>query len=470
MNRYTLPLLLILFVCAMARAQQPTRIAGDWHGALQVMGTELPLLFHITAGADGTLSATMDSPMQGATGIPVQAVRLVQDSVYIDVKAIGGVYEGKITAAETIDGQWKQGGQSMALQLKRGTPEATLKRPQEPTKPYPYQSTEVQVTNKAAGITLAGTLTIPQGEGPHPAVLLLNGSGPQDRDETILGHKPFLVLSDYLTRQGFAVLRLDDRGVGESTGNFALSTTADFAADAEAAFDFLRSQPGIQPKKVGLLGHSEGALVAAKVAAARPETAFVVVLAGSAVPGTELLLAQNRALLENAGVPQKQLDIYLGLRKAQLQVAATEQDITKAAGQIRKLEQDAKASLTAQEQQQLGLNTESEQAVVAQLSSPWMRYYLAYDPAPTLKKLKMPVLALNGTKDLQVPYLQNLPATEKALQAGGNKKYTTEALPDLNHLFQTAKTGSPAEYGQLEETFAPLALKKIGTWLKTVTQ
>ncbi|GAB3530479.1 alpha/beta fold hydrolase [Pontibacter brevis] len=434
------------------------------------MGTELPIIFHISAAPDGTLSATMDSPKQGANGIPVQSVRLVQDSLYIDIKAIGGAYAGKLTSPETIDGQWKQSGQAFALPLQKGTVTQTATRPQEPTPPYPYQNKEVTVQNKAAGISLAGTLTIPQGSGPHPAVLLLNGSGPQDRDATLMGHKPFLVLADYLTRQGFAVLRIDDRGVGKSSGNFATSTTEDFASDAAAAYAFLKNFKGINHRKVGLLGHSEGALVAAQVAADNPLAAFVVLLAGSAVPGTELLLAQNKALLQNAGVSERQLRQYLSLREAQFNIAATERDIVRAAELIRKLEQEAKTTLTTQEQQQLGLTTQSEQAVVDQLSSPWMRYYLAYDPAPTLRRLKMPVLMLYSTKDLQVPYQENMAAAKRALRGGGNREYTIMELPNLNHLFQTAKTGGPAEYGQLEETFAPAALEVIGDWMKRIAR
>lgn len=461
--------LLLLLVSFTTMAQQPAPLTGDWNGSLKVMGTELPLIFHISLAEDGSLSATMDSPKQGATGIPVQQVRQVQDSLYLDLKNIGAAYVGKLTGLGTIDGQWQQGGQSFALQLKKGGSAEAMRRPQEPAKPYPYQETEVTVENKAAGITLAGTITLPQGKGPHPAVLLLTGSGPQDRDQTILGHKPFLVLADYLTRQGFAVLRLNDRGTGKSGGDFATATTADFASDAEAAFNYLKNQPSINKKKVGLLGHSEGALLAAKVAAKYPETAFVVLLAGNAVPGIELLVAQNKALFEKQ-LPEEQLQKYLQLREAQFKVAATEKDVAKAAEQIRQLEQEAKAKLTPQEQQQLGLTDRAEQTIVAQLSSPWMRYYLAYDPAPALRKLKMPVLALNGTKDLQVPHQQNLPATEKALKAGGSKKYTILEMPNLNHLFQTAKTGSPAEYGQLEETFAPAALQVVGDWMKGVVK
>lgn len=465
MKRYFLFTLVVLLTIGSVLAQQPaSTIVGSWSGTLQAGGAKLRLVFHIS-NTNGTLSATMDSPDQGATGIPVSSVRLVQDSVYLDIQAIRGAYAGKITGPESIDGSLKQAGQTMHIPLTKGEA-AVAKRPQEPVKPYPYQETEVTVANKAAGISLAGTLTIPQGKGPFPAVILISGSGPQDRDQTIMGHKPFLVLADYLTRQGFAVLRLDDRGVGKSGGNFATATTDDFATDTEAAYTYLRNHKNINPKKIGLLGHSEGALVAAKVAAKHPEAAFVVLMAGSAVSGTDLLVAQNEALLQAAGMPQELLQKYLQLRKAQFEVAATETDLFKAATAIRELEQSTKRDLTEPEQKQLGLTAQNEQTIVAQLSSPWMRNFLKYSPAPTLQKLKMPVLALNGTKDLQVPYQQNLPATEDALKTAGNKHYTLKELPNLNHLFQTATTGMVNEYGQLEETIAPVALETIGRWMK----
>ena len=468
MKKYVLSCFLILMLISTSFAQQPNHkntINGSWSGALSIGGAKLRLVFNISTNPDGTLTATLDSPDQGAKGIPVTSAKLVQDSLYLDIQAIRGSYAGKITGPESIDGYLKQAGQTMHIPLTKGEA-AVAKRPQEPVKPYPYQETEVTIENKAAGITLTGTLTIPAGKAPHPAVILFTGSGPQDRDQTIMGHKPFLVLADYLTRQGFAVLRLDDRGVGKSGGTFATATTEDFASDASTAYTYLKNFKSVNPKKVGLLGHSEGALVAAKVAAKHPDAAFVVLMAGNAVPGTELLVAQNEALLKAAGVPQEQLQKYLQLRKAQFQVAATEADVFKAAEKIRQLEQEAKAKLTEQEQKQLGLTPQSEQTLVGQLSSPWMRYYLAYNPALTLQKLKMPVLAINGTKDLQVPHQQNLPATEKALKAAGNKKYTIKELPNLNHLFQTANTGGPAEYGQLEETIAPVALQTIANWMK----
>ncbi|MEJ8803055.1 alpha/beta hydrolase family protein [Pontibacter sp. H249] len=469
MKRYLLSFTLLLAISCSLFAQQKSDVTGSWNGALNVGGAKLRLVFNISATPDGSLTATMDSPDQGAKGIPVTSVKLVQDSLYLNIQAIQGSYAGKLTGPESIDGYLKQAGQRMHIPLTKGEAE-TAKRPQLPLKPYPYQETEVTIANKAAGIQLVGTLTLPKDNPKAPAVILFTGSGPQDRDQTIMGHKPFLVLADYLTRQGFAVLRLDDRGVGKSGGNFTTATTEDFTSDAEAAYTYLKNFNGVNNKKIGLIGHSEGALVAAKVAAKHPDVAFVMLMAGNAVPGTELLVAQNEALLKAAGVPQEQLQKYLQLRKAQFEIAATEADVFKASEKIRQLEQETKAKLSEQEQKQLGLTPQSEQTLIAQLSSPWMRYYLAYNPALTLQKLKMPVLVLNGTKDLQVPHQQNLPATEKALKAAGNKKYTIKELPNLNHLFQTATTGGPAEYGQLEETFAPAALEIIGSWMKGVVK
>ncbi|HSI90006.1 MAG TPA: alpha/beta fold hydrolase [Adhaeribacter sp.] len=470
MKKLSILLLLTIVTLANCLAQHtPQTIAGSWNGALNIGGTKLRLVFHINTKPDGTLTATMDSPDQGAKGIPVTSARLVQDSLYLDIKAIGGSYAGKITGPETIDGQLKQAGQTMHIPLAKGEAEA-LKRPQHPVKPYPYQETEVTIENKTAGIKLVGTLTKPNTQKPVPAVILITGSGPQDRDQTIMGHKPFLVIADHLTRQGFAVLRLDDRGTGKSGGNFATATTDDFATDIEAAYSYLRSFSGVNPKKIGLIGHSEGALVAGKVAAKHPTVAFVVLMAGNAVPGTELLVAQNEALLKAAGMPEPLLQKYLQLRKTQFEVAATEKDVTIATEKIKQLEQDAKATFTAQEIQQMGLTPQSEQTIAAQLGTPWWRTYLAYNPAPTLQKLKMPVLALYGTKDLQVPYQQNLAPTEKALKAAGNKKYKVREMPNLNHLFQTATSGMVNEYGQLEETIAPVVLEEITSWIKEVVK
>ncbi|GGG22124.1 alpha/beta hydrolase family protein [Pontibacter amylolyticus] len=324
--------------------------------------------------------------------------------------------------------------------------------------------------NKAAGFTLAGTLSLPEGKGKHPAVILFTGSGKQDRDMSLMGHKPFLVLADYLTRQGFAVLRLDDRGAGKSGGNHTMATTQDFVSDAQAAYTFLKAHQQVNPKRIGLLGISEGALIASSVAAANQDVAFVVLMAGSAVPGVDLLVSQNEAILKSQ-LQEASLQKYLQLRRAQFEVAASKTEVFEAAQKIRELEKEARAKLTEADQQLAVLLTpQSENAVVAQIMTPWMRHFLAYDPAPALQQLKMPVLALNGSKDLQVPAATNLAATEKALKAAGNKRYTIKELPGLNHIFQTADTGQVHEYATIEETLAPVALETIGNWMKGVVK
>ncbi|MCC9136701.1 alpha/beta hydrolase family protein [Pontibacter silvestris] len=335
----------------------------------------------------------------------------------MDIKAISGAYEGKLTGAETINGLWKQGGQTFPLQLRKGAT-TPLKRLQEPGKPYSYQETEVTVDNKGAGIRLVGTLTLPQDKSLYPAVLLLTGSGPQDRDETTLGHKPFLVLTDYLTKQGFAVLRLDDRGIGKSGDNYATATTEDFASDAQAAFNYLKNHSNVNRNKVGLLGHSEGALIATKIAALNKDIAFVVFMGGSGVPGTELLVAQNEVLYKAAGVPQETLQKLLHVRRAQFEAAASTSENAVAAETIKNLEEKLLSNFTPAEQKGLGLSDENTTAIAAQLTTPWMRYFLNYNPVADIRKLKMPVLAIAGSKDLQVPAQQNLPAIEKALQTG----------------------------------------------------
>jgi uncharacterized protein len=471
MKRLLLLLCLLLFstVATMAQQTVPTQITGPWHGELEALGTRVTIIFRLSASESGQLAASMDIPMQGVKGMAIPEVSLRQDSLYLGLPAGGIAYAGKITGPDAIDGHWKQAGMAFPLSLAKGEA-AEVRRPQTPVKPYPYEEQEVTVENKVAGITLAGTLSIPKGKGKHPAVILFTGSGPQDRDMTLMGHKPFLVLANHLTRQGFAVLRLDDRGAGKSGGNHTLATTQDFVSDAQAAYTFLKQHQLINPKKVGLLGISEGALIASSVAAANKDVAFVVLMAGSAVPGVELLVSQNEAILR-AQFSEEALQKYLNLRRTQFEVAASDAEVFEASQRIRALEQEARTKLTAEDKQlALVLTPQAENAVVALISTPWMRYFLAYDPAPALLQLKMPVLALNGSKDVQVPAAANLAATEQALKAAGNKRYTIKELPGLNHIFQTANTGQVHEYATIEETMAPVAMETISAWMKGVVK
>ena len=438
------------------RAAQASAVDGSWLGALDLGGIKLRLLFQITSTPEG-LQATLKSLDQGGVVIPVTSVKQDGAKVMIEINSIKGSFSGTLDKdLATMEGTWSQNGPPMPLTLKKTDAEklqTVVPHPQEPKKPYPYRSEDVSYENKSApGVTLAATLTLPHGKGPFPAVLLITGSGPQDRDEALLGHRPFLVLSDYLTRHGIAVLRADDRGVAKSTGNFATATTADFATDAEAGIAYLKTRPEINIHKIGLIGHSEGAVIAPMVTAHNHDVAFIVMMAGTGVPGDAVLAEQAKLILEAKGVPAEK-----AARQGQIQLEVLE---------LAKEEKDP-AVLEKKLHEKLGAEVPEAQigAAIQTINTPWMRYFITYDPAMALSKVTCPVLVLNGEKDLQVSPQQNLPVIRKALEAAGNKHFEIVELPGLNHLFQTAKTGSPAEYSQIEETIAPVALDKIASWI-----
>jgi fermentation-respiration switch protein FrsA (DUF1100 family) len=436
------------------KSVKPSDIDGAWMGVLDTGSVKLHVVFHIFTTADG-LRASMDSPDQGANGLPTSSITRDGDSLKIEAKVVSGVFQGKIaTDLSSIDGTWTQ-SMPLPLVLKRLTEKDKAamvpKRPQVPVKPYPYREEDVTYENKVQNVTLAATLTIPQGKGPFPGVVLITGSGPQDRDETLLGHKPFLILSDYLTRHGIAVLRADDRGTAKSTGVFSKATTADFATDTEAGVAYLKTRPEIDPHKIGLIGHSEGGVIAPMVAARNKDVAYIVMMAGTGVPGGEVLAAQMEAIqLANGAKPEDAAKTAARQREID-KIIETEKDEAT-------LDKELKEKMADMPDTQAGM-------AITELTSPWFRYFLAYDPATALRKVTCPVLVLNGSLDKQVLPSQNLPAIRKALEQAGNKHFEIDELPGLNHLFQTAKTGSPMEYAQIEETMSPVALDKMATWI-----
>ncbi len=442
-----------------------------WEGTLSVNGgIELRLVVNLYKNPDkpGEFTATMDSPDQGAKGIKADSVSLDKKSLKFAIKAIMGEFSGELDeAGTTAKGTWTQAGNKMPLTLKKTDKVSEVRRPQLPQAPFPYKATAVTYPNKEAGHSLAGTLTLPEGKGPFPVVVLISGSGAQDRDETLLGHKPFLVLADYLTRRGIGVLRADDRGVGGSTGDHSTATSADFATDIEAGVAYLKTRDDVNPKKIGLMGHSEGGLIAPMVAAKDPEgVAFVVMLAGPGVPGDEILMEQSALILKAMGKESASPEKDLADAKKMYDVIKTEKDDAKAGARLAEIVKDSLARMTDAERKELG--DDPEKTALAQmkpLQTPWFRYFLTYDPRPTLAKVKCPVLAINGEKDLQVPPQQNLPEIERAIRSNGNAQVTIKELPGLNHLFQTTKTGAPSEYGRIEETFSPDALKLVGDWI-----
>jgi pimeloyl-ACP methyl ester carboxylesterase len=425
----------------------------------------------VASGADGALTSTMDSPDQGAFKIPVDSTAFANGALRCEIKIINGVFEGKLLETDrAIDGTWTQNGFSLPLALKPGAA-VVFKRPQVPVKPYPYIEEEVVYENAKAGVKFAGTLTKPKQGAKFPVVLLITGSGAQNRDEELMEHKPFLVLADYLTRRGIAVLRVDDRGVGGSTGNFAAATTEDFIDDALAGVAYLKSRKDIDVKHIGLIGHSEGGLIAPAAAVRSKDVAFIVMMAGPGVPGAKLLSKQGDLIAAAGGATAQARDVNGALRDRLIDIAAQSSDdndaLTKFDAWWKQRMQESAGPFAPQGGQASAMETAGKtlRTQLKGMMTPWMRHFLKYDPAPTLQQVRCPVLAINGSLDLQVPPDQNLPVIEAALKTSGNKDYTVKELPGLNHLFQAAKTGSPSEYAQIEETINPIALDAMGEWV-----
>jgi uncharacterized protein len=436
-------------------------IAGQWNGVLNVQGTSLRLVFNVTKTAEGYTS-TMDSPDQGAKGLPVTRTTLDKTILTFDVSNLRIKYEGTVKI-DSIIGTFKQGGQSFPLNLTRAIQAKTvIKRPQNPIKPYPYYAEDVKFKNEKANITLVGTLTLPKKEGIYPVVVLISGSGPQNRDEELLGHKPFLVLSDYLTKNGIGVLRFDDRGTAESEGLFKNATTKDLATDALAAVNFLKTRKDINQKHIGLIGHSEGGLIAPMVAAESDAVNFIVLMAGTGIQGNELLLLQEELVAKASGVSAVEIEKTAKINKSAFDIVVKSTD----AAQLKiDLSQYAK-NIPASERPEGLSDAQFSQMMLDELTNPWMIYFLKYNPALILEKVKCGVLAINGEKDVQVPAKINLAAIKNGLEKGGNKNVMVKEFPRLNHLFQECETGGVEEYAKIEQTIAPNVLVEIGDWIK----
>lgn len=423
---------------------------GAWQGLLVAGEQKLRIALQVTTGADGVPGVTFVSLDQGPASLSGKNVKFEGGLFSFDIPAVHGRYEGKLAEDKNvIHGTWTQGA-ALPLDFKRGTTPVAAGRPQQPLPPFPYRQEEVRYPGAASsGATLAGTFTKPEGPGPFPVVLLIPGSGPHDRDETVFGHKPFLVLADYLTRHGIAVLRYDDRGVGQSTGNFSSVTSRDLADDAAAGVRYLLTRPDVNKAHVGLIGHSEGGMLAPLAALGESAVAFTVLLAGSAVQGDQIVLEQQERIMAASGMPEAK-------RRELLNALAKVMELVREGKTAAGIETEAKKLLPGQPEMAGTLKS---------FDTPWFRYFISYDPKPALTKLKCPVLALYGEKDLQVPPDQNMPVMKAALQESGNADTTIQLLPGLNHLFQTCKTGSPAEYGSITETMSPLALETVERWI-----
>lgn len=440
-------------------------ISGQWNGILSVGATQLRIVFNVTQTGT-TYTSTMDSPDQKAFGIPVATTVFENKLLKLELPNLGIRYEGKWDETMGISGTFVQSGMSFPLKLTREVPEKQVSvRPQDPVKPYPYYSEDVVFKNNKDDIQLAGTLTLPEQTGAFPVVVLITGSGPQNRDEELMGHKPFLVWSDYLTRNGIAVLRFDDRGTAASTGNFKTATTPDFATDVEAAVQFLKTRKEIDKTKIGLMGHSEGGIIAPMVAAGNNDIRFIVLLAGTGLPGSDILLMQQELIGRAGGVSETELQHSKALNKQAFDIVIKSTNLEALKTELTTFLQKAYQQDSALKIPEGTSEADFIGKQVAQLTSPWMVYFIKHDPALTLQKVTCPVLAIGGSKDLQVPAGANLAAISNALAKAGNKMVTTKEFPGLNHLFQECTTGSPAEYAGIEQTVSPEVLDFVTKWI-----
>ena len=434
-------------------------ITGAWSGVLKVGGQELRLVFNI-AENDGGYTATMDSPDQGQRGIPLTSVTFENSRLKIEAKELYMMYSG-VLKDDTIDGKFTQMGMSYKMDLQRG--EVKISRPQTPVPPYPYRYEDVKFVNSEAGITLAGTFTYPKDGSAFPAVVLLTGSGAQNRDEELFEHKPFMVLADYLTRRGIAVLRFDDRGVGESGGDYVSATLHDFASDGSAGVDWLKSRKEVDASKVGILGHSAGGTEAIIIAAERDDIAFIVMMAGAAVKGDTLLMVQRKLIFEASGVPESVMQDNEKLVVSMQSVIDKYGATAVFAAPEKYMDEVAIPSSMPDSGESL------RQTLVdsfARMASPELQSMKSYDPSADMGRIKCPVFALNGDKDLQVEADMNLGAVERHVKSGA----TVKKYPGLNHLFQHAETGNISEYGTIEETISPEVLTDIAEWILGVAK
>jgi len=457
---------------------------GSWQGNVPAGGTSLRLVFNIKKSGDTSYSATFDSPDQSVSGIPCGKVYKVKDSVWIDIPVIKGGYYGLWDGKDGIKGIYHQNAAKIPLNLKRLTDKdkdvanKEPDRPQTPKPPFNYVSEDVEYDNADKSLHYGATFTRPKGDGKYPAAIIITGSGTQDRDGTLFGHKLYWVLADYLTRNGIAVLRVDDRGAGKSTlgNNISTVTSADFSYDVETSLNYLETRTDVDKKHLGLIGHSEGGIIAPMVAARRKDVNFIVLWAGPVVGGAETNAMQNAHLLREQGLDSLTVNAFLNLYRKELAQFASSVNQETLDPKVAEVFDAWKKEQPQSTLDALNVknNTIFGRDLVKMFNSlydmPWMRYFITYDPATDLSKVKCSVLAVDGSKDMQVDAKSNLDRIREILTKNGNKHFEVRELPGLNHLLQTATTGDVFEYEKISETMSPDAMKIISDWIKIHTR
>lgn len=464
----------ILLVSSLYSLAQSEKFIGIWEGELDAGVQKLKMVFSFKKNTNGVMVVSIQAPQQSPMQIPADTlVFLSPTEISLQKKQFNMSFTGKLINDSTINGNFVQ-GMHVPLELKKvqkASATEQIKRPQTPKPPFPYKSVDIKFPNKKGGFDLAGTLTLPdtvKGK-TYPAVVLISGSGAQDRDETILGHKPFAVIADHLTKKGFAVLRYDDRGTAGSGGSRATATTADYADDTRAAVEYLKTNAFINKNKIGLIGHSEGGMIAPMVAASSKDIQYIVLLAGPGIPCIDLLAEQNVAIFKANGMNPASADAYGPMFKSLTAAIIQAKDTAEAFSKGAKLVEEWNVSPEIKETFRVVTAADKAayvKSMVEELYHPWFRYFLSYKPAPVLQQLSCAVLALNGSKDIQVLPASNLAGIEASLKKSRSKNYEVKEIPQLNHLFQTCRQCTLAEYGELEESFSPAALEVIGSWLQ----
>lgn len=437
---------------------------GSWLGKVKTSGIELRIAFHISE-KDGVIITKMDSPDQNLFGNSAYKTTVKNDSINIDIPLLGAKFDGVIKN-EKLVGIFHQAGQELPLEMERHIGEITPpKRPQTPIPPFSYSEKEVVIKTSNEKVKLAGTLTIPEGKGPFPAVVLVSGSGPQDRNEELMGHKPFWVLANYLSRNGIAVLRYDDRGVAKSTGDFAQASSFDFADDAQAVWSFLHKQKKIDKSKVGIIGHSEGGLIAPIVASKNKEIGFIVLLAGPSVPGSVIITDQQELIMSASETDQKEIEEQLKMSQLVVDYIVQHESSKNLQQELTTRIEEWIKEYKLTVPKNLSPKTFAKQTAYSYTTN-WMKTFVVTSPADYIKDVEAPILALFGEKDLQVSVRANFEPMQQLLHSHeGSKVYV---FPNLNHLFQTTETGSPSEYLLIEETMAPQVLEYIQKWITSL--
>lgn len=459
---------MIFFFNTSAGTSSDEIFLGVWKGDIQIAQQNVPVIFKISSSRNHEITATMDSPAQGVTDLPVSKVTINGDQLTLEITVASAVYTGTYDhETHEVAGNWTQAGRKFNLTLTKEvstSPEAAQAGANTKTS---FLEEHIEFENPSASIKLAGTLTLPKNKQADTAVVLITGSGPQGRDQSFMGHKTFKVLAEYLTEQGIAVLRFDDRGVGKSEGNFFAATSLDFATDVSAAVDYLKQQGKLKFSSIGLIGHSEGGLIAPLVASERDDIAFIVMLAGPGISGREIAESQIERFLSFNGFSEETASAGKSITSALNSVVINNEDRTTLADDLsiaythawNKLPENAQVAL-----KKVGGGSLSE-ARRNELMLPWTKFFLKHDPAIYLSKLDMPILALHGGKDTQMRADRNLAAIQKSLKPETLKISSVQKIEEMNHLFQTANTGLISEYASIKETMSPIVLQTISEWI-----